>query len=70
VFKNRPEWIYDAIGRACSRLRAYPLEVKLCHYQSISMEAQVEVDACFRRRNEQAARQPEQTPATVGATPA
>ena len=48
VFRNRPEWIEQAIGRACACLRGYPLTVKVCHYCSINPQAQARIDASLR----------------------
>jgi predicted NAD-dependent protein-ADP-ribosyltransferase YbiA (DUF1768 family) len=48
VFKNRPEWIQEAIGRACARLHRYPLRVKLCHYKRVDEATAQMVSTIFQ----------------------
>jgi hypothetical protein len=44
VFRNRPEWIQEAIGRACAKLSKYPLKVKICHFRSIDPQSAQMID--------------------------
>lgn len=50
VFRNKPEWIHEAIARACFKCRAHPIKVKVCHHPEVSGEAQEAIVRAFEAR--------------------
>lgn len=47
VFRNRAEWIEDAIARACARLAHLRLRVMVCHYRRVDEGAASRIERAF-----------------------